>query len=644
MISQSNAAGAPPATDGSPLLSVRGLRIISRLQGTERVITVGSDFALAPGETLGIVGESGSGKSMTARAMIGLLPTGVRAEGEVSYRGRNILSLPERELRQVRGGEIAMIFQDPFTMLNPLMRCGAQIVELIRDDRGRPLGRKDRREEAARRLAEVGIGDPAVVDAYPYELSGGMRQRVGIAAAIARDPQVLIADEPSTALDVTTQREILARLREVQRDRGMGMILITHDLRVAFALCDRVLVLYAGSVLETAGAEQMEAEPLHPYTLGLLLSDPPVDRRLSEMAAIPGSVPAPDDVANSCTFAPRCQWRTSPCAEAAPELAEVAPARFSACIRIPEISEEMADARTQALAGRVDRGESSAAAAAAAVPGPVVVARDVQKVFGGGRQSGRRVAALKGVTLEIGADEAVGLVGESGSGKTTLGRCLVGLERPTAGTILVNGVDSGAARLSTAERRQQRRTVQMVFQDPYSTLNPVRTVGSTLAEALLATDGQSRDIRRAVGELLERVGLPGRYAERKPVALSGGERQRVAVARALAVRPRLIVCDEPVSALDVSVQAQILNLLTAVRRESGVSYLFISHDLAVVRQVAERVYVLREGEVVEQGKTSEVLDNPQHWYTRKLVESIPSSDEAWLASAAEADSGQLSVG
>jgi peptide/nickel transport system ATP-binding protein len=642
MTGQSGPTPVGPEAGVSPLLSVSGLRIASRLQGTDRVITVGSDFTLAPGETLGIVGESGSGKSMTARAMIGLLPTGVRAEGEVSYGGRNLLALPERELRQLRGSEIAMIFQDPFTMLNPLMRCGAQIVELIRDERGRPLTRTARREQATRRLAEVGITDPAVADAYPFELSGGMRQRVGIAAAIARDPHVLIADEPSTALDVTTQREILARLREVQRTRGMGMILITHDLRVAFGLCDRVLVLYAGSVLEVAGADQMEAEPLHPYTLGLLLSDPPVDRRLSEMAAIPGSVPAPDLVANSCAFASRCQWRIGACDEAAPPLAELAGARWSACIRIPEISADMEAARTQALAGRVERDESAAAAAG---PGPIVEVRDLQKVFGDSRQpGGRRVAALKGVTLEIGADEAVGLVGESGSGKTTLGRCLVGLERPTAGTVLVNGVDvGGAGRVSAAERRRLRQIVQMVFQDPYSTLNPARTVGSTLAEALVATDDQARDVRRAVGELLERVGLPGSYAERKPVALSGGERQRVAVARALAVRPRLIVCDEPVSALDVSVQAQILNLLTAVRSESGVSYLFISHDLAVVRQVAERVYVLRQGEVVEEGKTGDVLDHPQHWYTRKLVESIPSSDAAWLGQAADADSGQLSM-
>ena len=635
--------GPPP--DTSALLSVRGLRIVSRIQGVERVITVGSDFDLAPGETLGIVGESGSGKSMTARALIGLLPAGVRAEGEVAYRGRNILALPERELRRMRGAELAMVFQDPFTMLNPLMRCGAQIVELLTDDNGKPMRRQARRGEAVRRLAEVGITDPAVADAYPFELSGGMRQRVGIAAAIARDPQVLIADEPSTALDVTTQREILARLRDVQRGRGMGLILITHDLRVAFALCDRVLVLYAGSVLETASAEQMEAEPLHPYTLGLLLSDPPVDRRLSHMAAIPGSVPAPDQIANTCAFSPRCQWRLDVCTAAAPPIAEVAPDRWSACVRVPSIVPDMREVKTQALAARVDHAgtgasQPDAGLADAGLAGAVVAARGLEKVFGDSRQAGRKVVALTGVTLEIGEDEAVGLVGESGSGKTTLGRCLVGLERPTAGTVLVNGVDtSRQAGLSSAERRRLRRTVQMVFQDPYSTLNPVRTIGATLGEAILAADEQAGDARAAVAELLERVGLPARYAERKPVALSGGERQRVAIARALAVRPRLIVCDEPVSALDVSVQAQILNLLTDVRRELKVSYLFITHDLAVVRQVAERIYVLRQGVVVEQGTTGDVLDNPQHWYTRMLVDSIPSSDETWLAQAGAAVTG-----
>ena len=388
------------ADGGAPLLTVRGLRISSRLQGVDRVITTGSDFSLAPGETLGIVGESGSGKSLTARALIGLLPAGVHAEGEVEYRGRDILKLPERQLRQIRGSELAMIFQDPFTMLNPLMRCGAQIVELLRDERGRPLKRARARQEAARRLAEVGIADAAVADAYPFELSGGMRQRVGIAAAIARDPQVLIADEPSTALDVTTQREILARLREVQQTRGMGLILITHDLRVAFALCDRVLVLYAGSVLEVATAGAMEAEPLHPYTLGLLLSDPPVDRRLSHMAAIPGSVPSADDVATSCAFAPRCEWRAEICTAAAPPLAEVAPARWSACVRVAGIGPLMQEARSDTMAARLDHQQEVALAQETGQDSAVVVTRDVEKVFGGSGQSGRRVSAEWGVARD----------------------------------------------------------------------------------------------------------------------------------------------------------------------------------------------------------------------------------------------------
>ena len=409
--------GAAGPAGGAPLLTVRGLRISSRLQGVDRVITTGSDFSLAPGETLGIVGESGSGKSLTARALIGLLPAGVHAEGEVEYRGRDILTLPERQLRQIRGSELAMIFQDPFTMLNPLMRCGAQIVELIRDERGRPLKRARARQEAVRRLAEVGITDAAVADAYPFELSGGMRQRVGIAAAIARDPQVLIADEPSTALDVTTQREILARLREVQQTRGMGLILITHDLRVAFALCDRVLVLYAGSVLEVATAEAMEAEPLHPYTLGLLLSDPPVDRRLSRMAAIPGSVPSPDDVAIVVRV-------RAPVRVAGRDLhgghAAAGRGRPGPLVGLrPGGRDRAADAGGQERhAGGPARPRAGGRARAGSRPGQRR-RRDPRRGEGlrRVRSVGRRVTALKGVSLEIGADEAVGLVGESGSGK-----------------------------------------------------------------------------------------------------------------------------------------------------------------------------------------------------------------------------------
>jgi len=607
------------------LLEVRGLRVAAHLASGERTIVSSLDLELGLGEAVGIVGESGSGKSITARAIVGLLPPGVHATGQVLYGGRDLLGLAERELNRLRGTEIALIFQDPFTMLNPLMRCGDQIAELVRDARGKRLRRAARREEAVRRLAEVGIDDPHVADAYPFELSGGMRQRVGIAAALALDPKVVIADEPSTALDVTTQREILARLKSVQAARGMGLILITHDLRVAFSMCDRIAVLYAGSLLEQASSDAIEAEPAHPYTLGLLLSEPPADRRLAELTAIRGSVPDADDVAGACAFAPRCRWARPACAAGAPPLLEIAPGRFGACLRWPEIAAEMG-----AL-----RGTAARTAGVGAEPGgsaPLVGVTDLVKHYGSLGSGRRAVAALGGVTLEVGAGESVGLVGESGSGKTTLGRCLLGLERPTSGSIAIDGIDaSDYETLSAADRRRLRKTVQMVFQDPYSTLNPVRTIGATLREAVSVHEPRVKNERLRVEELLERVGLPAGYAGRKPVALSGGERQRVAIARALAASPRLIVCDEAVSALDVSVQAQILNLLARLRREAGIGFLFITHDLAVVRQVVDRLYVLRRGEVVEAGPADAVLDHPRHPYTRRLVESVPRADGAWLA-------------
>jgi peptide/nickel transport system ATP-binding protein len=331
-----------------PLLAVNGLRIESRIGGVVRTIVSGVELTVAPGETVGIVGESGSGKSMTARAIIGLLPPGLSMEGEILYRGRNLAGLRERELARLRGSEIGMIFQDPFTMLNPLRRSGRHIDELLRDDEGRRLPKQARRGEAVRRLAEVGILDPRVADQYPFQLSGGMRQRVGIAAALARDPNVLIADEPSTALDVTTQKEILALLKSLQEARGMGLVLITHDLRVAFSMCDRIYVLYAGSLLEVGRAPALEAEPLHPYTLGLLLSEPPGDRRLSELVAIRGSVPAPDDVAGCCAFAPRCVWAEAVCQAGKPELADVGGGRVSACVRIGDIRPQLRETRIAA--------------------------------------------------------------------------------------------------------------------------------------------------------------------------------------------------------------------------------------------------------------------------------------------------------
>jgi peptide/nickel transport system ATP-binding protein len=485
--------------------------------------------------------------------------------------------------------------------------------------RGAPefAGRPALKAEVARRLQEVGIVDPDVAERMPFQLSGGMCQRVALAAALARDPEFLIADEPSTALDVTTQAEIMRLLKRVQQARGMSLILITHDLRLAFSTCDRIHVLYAGSLLEVGAATAVENDPFHPYTLGLLLSEPPADRRVPKLIAIRGQVPPADHVAGRCAFADRCDWAAGECRAAKPALVTLEPGRSTACIRRHEIAGEMRALRSFAR-------ETAGASAPPPSPGPALVrVSDVVKTFAG--RHGRPIRALKGVSIEIGPGESVGLVGESGSGKTTLGRTLVGLETPSAGAIEIAGIDASRfAAMTGAERAQVRRTIQMVFQDPYSTLNPRHSIFRSLTEAIRTTGRQERArLAERVGELLREVGLPGNYAARRPASLSGGERQRVAIARALSVGPRILVCDEPVSALDVSVQAQILNLFKRLQADLGLSYLFITHDLAVVRQVAERIYVLYLGEIVEEGPTDEVMSRPKHPYTRRLLESIP---------------------
>jgi len=438
-----------------------------------------------------------------------------------------------------------------------------------------------------------------------------------LAAALARDPELLIADEPSTALDVTTQAEIIKLLKRVQQARGMSLIFITHDLRLAFSTCDRVHVLYAGSLLEVGEAAAVERDPFHPYTLGLLLSEPPAERRVDELIAIRGQVPRADDVAGRCAFADRCDWAHDVCRAATPPLAELGPERLTACIRRAEIAAEM-----RALRGAVLEGAAEMSVAGVAAQ-PIVRAANIVKDFAGRR--GRVVQALKGVSIEIGPGESVGLVGESGSGKTTLGRTLVGLETPTSGRIEIAGRDASSFEaMNAADRAATRRTIQMVFQDPYSTLNPRHSVRRSLSEAIGTTGSFSaREIDARVAELLREVGLPESYAERRPNSLSGGERQRVAIARSLSVNPKILVCDEPVSALDVSVQAQILNLFKRLQQELGLSYLFITHDLAVVRQVAERIYVLYLGEIVEQGPAEEVIGRPKHPYTKRLIDSIP---------------------
>ncbi|GAA1009938.1 ABC transporter ATP-binding protein [Acrocarpospora pleiomorpha] len=513
------------------MLHIDGLTV--RQPATGRTLVSGVSFEAGPGESVAIVGESGSGKSLTVRAVLGLLPSGLVAEGEVRIAGQRVNGDP-RALRRLRGGTVSLLMQDPFTLLNPLRKVGRQIAD------GLPRG-AGRTTEVPRLLTEVGLGAD-VAGRYPFQLSGGQRQRVGLAAALAAAPRVLLADEPTTALDATTQREVLALIRRIQRERDMTFLLITHDLRVAFSMCERVVVMYAGRVVEVGRAADLRAEQRHPYTRALLSAEPPADRRL---AAIP-----------------------------------------------------------------------SVRAAAE----PVLDMRDLRKTYPRGSRP-----ALAGVGLTVAPGEIVAVVGESGSGKTTLARCVTGLERPDAGTILLAGQDcSDYTRMPRHQVRWARRTAQMIFQDPYSTLNPARTVGATLKEAL-AADGRPAD----VAGLLELVGLDPALARLRPAHLSGGERQRVAIARAVAGEPRLLICDEPVSALDVSVQAQILTLLAGLRERLSMGMLFITHDLAVVRQLADRLYVLRAGECVETGPVDRVLDAPAHPYTRELLASVPDGSARW---------------
>ncbi|MFF0577183.1 ABC transporter ATP-binding protein [Streptosporangium saharense] len=573
------------------LLDVTGLTVTGR-----HLVVDGVDLTVSAGETVGLVGESGSGKSLTARAVAGLLPRGMTATGSVTLSGLRLLGARERVLRSVRGSRVALLMQDPFAMLNPLITAGAHVAEslprtgFLRRDRTR------RRSEVTRRLAEVGIDDPSVSGRYPFQLSGGMRQRVALAAALARDPELLIADEPTTALDATTQHEILTLLREVQRARGMGVLLITHDLRVAFEMCDRVAVMYAGRIVESGPGFDVAKVPAHPYTSGLLAALPSATVTLPRLEGIPGSVPSAGDVTGTCAFADRCSQVDADCGHARPPLREITPGRHTACLY---------EVRPR------PRVEQPPAALREPSPGtPLLTIDNLSKRYG-------EHTALGGVSLSVGEGESVGVVGESGSGKTTLARCVLGLAVPDGGRIELAGLD-----LTRRGRRGDRahRLVQCVFQDPSTSLNPSLTVGSTLAEA--AAQG-AREGRLSVPELLDLVGLPASYAERRPRALSGGERQRVAIARALAVRPALLICDEPVASLDVSVQAHVLELLRTVVRDLGTSLLFITHDLAVVRQITNRTVVLLRGKVIEEGQTPQILDTPTHPYTQKLLASVP---------------------
>ncbi|WIT11687.1 ABC transporter ATP-binding protein [Paucibacter sediminis] len=583
----------------------------------------GMQLTLQRGETFALVGESGCGKSMTALALMRLLPDNGRiTAGRLELDGREVFGLSEAQMRGVRGGRIGMIFQEPATSLNPVMRVGAQIVEAI--EAHTALRGAQARAKAIDWLRRVGIPEPERrIDEYPFRLSGGQKQRVMIAMALAAEPDFLIADEPTTALDVTIQAQILQLLKELQRERGLGLLLITHDLAVVAGMAHQVALMYAGQIVELAPATEFFAAPKHPYARLLLQALPDAGKRGAALAAIAGTVPPLWLQFEGCRFAPRCDRAMRHCAAQPPQLSQVAPTHEARCL----LYSAPGEALPAAAPARPDT-----APAAAPAPGaqPLLAVRDLRVVYrlGGGLWGGgqREFRAVDGVSFDIPAGQTLALVGESGCGKTTSGKAIVQLLRQQArieGQALLDGVDLFG--LQGQALRAARRQVQIIFQDPFASLNPRMRVMEVLEEGLLALrpelDAPAR--RELLLALLDQVGLRRDALERFPHEFSGGQRQRIAIARALAVQPRLIVCDEPTSALDVSVQAQILNLLRELQRSQGLAFLFITHNIGVVEYIADAVAVMQGGAIVEAGRTDSVLERPQHAYTRSLLQAVP---------------------
>jgi peptide/nickel transport system ATP-binding protein len=616
-LAEGYAAGAPSAS--TPLLEITDLRISIPTEAGLIEAVRGVSFAMQARETLGVVGESGSGKTMLALAAMGLLPRSARVSGSIRLDGRELLSCTPKQWRSIRGGRVSMVFQDPMTALNPMCTVGWQVAEAIRLHER--ISRSAAWRRAADLLGEVGLPQPGqLAHRYPHELSGGMRQRVVIAMAIANSPQLIIADEPTTALDVTVQALILDTLRVIREQTGAALMLISHDLGVLAEIADRIMVMYAGRGVEIGSAPDVFSDPRVPYTTGLLASLPPVDRRTERLAAIPGSPPTGIGYGAGCAFAPRCPLAAAACA-ADPALLPVATGHLAAC-HFAEQPQPQPPSQPKAGFPVVPAGPDILAPEPDAA---VLTVRDLTKNFrvrGSGFRSHATVHAVSGISLDLRPGRSLGLVGESGCGKSTVARLLMRLEQPTSGSIKLDGTELTG--LDDGALRPFRRDLQMVFQDPYSSLNPRLSVGEIVGEPLTVHKIAGRQLR--VRELLAAVGLDPDAAVRFPGEFSGGQRQRIGIARALALEPRILILDEPVSALDVSIQASIVNLLRDLQRERDIAYLFISHDLAVIRQVADEIAVMHLGLIVEQGTAEAVCEQPAHPYTAALLSAVPVPD------------------
>jgi peptide/nickel transport system ATP-binding protein len=603
---------------GTPLLEIHDLRTDITLRHSVVRAVDGVDLALMPGEALGLVGESGCGKTMTALSVMRLLPAGGSiVGGSIRLHGVDLTGLDEDAMRRIRGNDLGMVFQDPLTSLNPTMTVGRQLEEAVLLHRD--VTHAVARARAAEVLDLVGIAQAhSRLDDYPHQFSGGMRQRVVIAMALVCDPQLLIADEPTTALDVTIQAQILELVDGLRRDLGMAVILVTHDLGVVAGRTDQVAVMYAGRIVETCPTDLLFDSPRHRYTEALLQALP---ERAVETAdrlySIPGIPPDLSRPLTGCRFAERCEFAEDDCRAIEPALRLLGDAHAAACLH-------PVTARRELVVESVGVG-----AAPRRTPEALLEVEHLTKDFpvGGSFLSRRRgtVSAVADVSFSVPKGRTLGLVGESGCGKTTTARLVVGIERADAGRVLIGGQELGATRGEA--RRTLRRSVQYMFQDPYSSLDPRMRVGAILREPLqIQRIGDRASRRRRVTELLDTVGLPRSAVDRYPHEFSGGQRQRIGLARALALSPELVVADEPVSALDVSVQAQILNAMRELQSDLGLTYVVISHDLAVVRYLSDRMGVMYLGKLVEEGPAPDVYHHPLHPYTHALIETVPVAD------------------
>jgi peptide/nickel transport system ATP-binding protein len=607
-----------------PLLEVRNLSVTLPVGERKLHAVRNVTFTLERGEALGVVGESGSGKSMTSLALMNLLPRNAIREADVLRLGEHdLLAMDRQEFsRSLAGKRMAMIFQEPMTSLNPVYTIGQQIMEMTLPGAARSA--KDIRDRAIYLLERIGIPDAGGrLKQYPHELSGGLRQRVMIAMMLMNEPDLLIADEPTTALDVTVQASILKLLMELRKELGMALILVSHDLGVVSQSMDKIAVMYAGELVETGPVADVLGAPQHPYTQGLLASIPAAREGGARLPSIPGTVPALFALPEGCVFAPRCIHVQPQCRTIRPPVQSAQNDHLYRCVMTP-------DSQRLSLA----KPPSAHTSTAKPSPDTLLSARHVGCTFtirAGLLAKARSLTAVDDVSLDIAEGEIVALVGESGSGKSTLARILLGLQAPDTGEVLIAGTP-----VQSVPPFERAKLVQPVFQDPYSSLNPRKTIGQSIGRPLeLHGQDSPAERKKIVEQTMELVGLPKRLFNNYPSQLSGGQRQRVAIARAIILKPKLLICDEPTSALDVSVQAQILNLLLDLRDELGLSYLLITHDLAVVDCVATRIAVMHRGKIVELGNKDDILSSPGHPYTRTLLGSVLKVDMPALKARAD---------